>query len=238
MAHAPAPSEAPSVPCACPLCSALAMPPCLCTPSPTWASVLRVALYCLQASRPGSFFKLTEINAWVAAHWDRMGLVYKGLENWKKSCQDALSHNSKFFVSAREGEPAFRGSGLWRLRIRASPWEDLDDFHSPSTGLLLPPPASLEPRRKERNSEDEPPVAKRAREVRELALEAAELSAAIRGAAVEISRCISRVSAAAACAQAVAASAILEADGGGLEMQEEQSAAAADALVMLSATQR
>eukprot|EP01105_Mastigella_eilhardi_P008467 TRINITY_DN2053_c0_g1_i3.p1 TRINITY_DN2053_c0_g1~~TRINITY_DN2053_c0_g1_i3.p1 ORF type:complete len:285 (+),score=82.06 TRINITY_DN2053_c0_g1_i3:31-855(+) len=141
--------------CVCALCTAASSPLCL-SVKPTWANVVRVACYCLLDARKRGraraagdtdagllpaeyrckYVGLNDIHGFVNAHRDKLGICRRNLTEagLKKSCQDALSHNPKFFAS---GSAKVDHAGFWRLREPTSPWDRLANFYAPGSAPAL-----------------------------------------------------------------------------------------------------
>eukprot|EP01112_Ceratiomyxa_fruticulosa_P019748 TRINITY_DN6532_c0_g2_i2.p1 TRINITY_DN6532_c0_g2~~TRINITY_DN6532_c0_g2_i2.p1 ORF type:complete len:589 (+),score=123.44 TRINITY_DN6532_c0_g2_i2:247-2013(+) len=98
-------------------------PPASLVRTPTWATIMRIALYCLknELNQEKEYFSLkSDIYNFVMIHWDHLCINKKNIDNnWHKQIQDVLSHTKDLFES---GMDVFQQSGYWRLKSNEDPW--------------------------------------------------------------------------------------------------------------------
>jgi len=119
----PGPQNSFSLPSKCGNCILCATipPPCLRVRSPSWGTILEVALFALHHKDPNEKFFLlqTAIYPFIQTHWRVLGLSRKNTLKWKKQILDALSHGSDVFATGRK---ALHKKGYWGLKNLVDPW--------------------------------------------------------------------------------------------------------------------
>ncbi|EFA78458.1 hypothetical protein PPL_09110 [Heterostelium album PN500] len=109
------------------------------SPSPTWASIMRVVFFTLHHElREKPFFSLkTDVYEFMTTHWDILCLNKKRSENWHKQIQDMLSHSKNIFES---GMDTYKQNGFWRLKQIIDPWTMQKGGRKNSTNSIMSSP--------------------------------------------------------------------------------------------------